>query len=44
MSPLLFRFYMADVVEEPAEDHRLVDTITDPMLAWVGPEPLGIAS
>ncbi|MCH83851.1 hypothetical protein A2U01_0004677, partial [Trifolium medium] len=29
---------------EPAEDHCLVDTITDPELAWVGPEPRGIAS
>ncbi|MCI56918.1 hypothetical protein A2U01_0078169, partial [Trifolium medium] len=34
----------ADIVEEPVEDHRLVDTITDPQLAWVGPEPRGIAS
>ncbi|MCI91744.1 hypothetical protein A2U01_0113039, partial [Trifolium medium] len=24
--------------------HRLVDTITDPELDWVGPEPKGIAS
>ncbi|MCI40039.1 hypothetical protein A2U01_0061271 [Trifolium medium] len=35
---------MADVVEEPAKGHNLVDTITDPKLAWVGPEPQGIAS
>ncbi|MCI49189.1 hypothetical protein A2U01_0070432, partial [Trifolium medium] len=44
LSPLLFRFYMADIVEELVEDHRLVDTITDPRLAWVRPEPRGIAS
>ncbi|MCI69523.1 hypothetical protein A2U01_0090785, partial [Trifolium medium] len=30
--------------EEPAEDHRLVDIITDPRLDWVRPEPRGIAS
>ncbi|MCI68681.1 hypothetical protein A2U01_0089942, partial [Trifolium medium] len=35
---------MAEIVEEPAENHRLVDTITDPKLDWVGPEPRGIAS
>ncbi|MCI13946.1 hypothetical protein A2U01_0035069 [Trifolium medium] len=29
---------------EPAENHRLVDTITEPELAWVGPEPRRIAS
>ncbi|MCH99894.1 hypothetical protein A2U01_0020909, partial [Trifolium medium] len=28
----------------PAENHRLVDTITDPELDWVGPGPRGIAS
>ncbi|MCI20338.1 hypothetical protein A2U01_0041500, partial [Trifolium medium] len=36
--------YMAEIVGEPAEDHRLVDIITDPRLDWVGPEPRGIAS
>ncbi|MCI09924.1 hypothetical protein A2U01_0031015, partial [Trifolium medium] len=35
---------MAEIVGEPAEDHRLVDIITDPRLDWVGPEPRGIAS
>ncbi|MCH90828.1 hypothetical protein A2U01_0011751 [Trifolium medium] len=30
--------------EETAENRRLVDTITDPELDWVGPEPRGIAS
>ncbi|MCI98086.1 hypothetical protein A2U01_0119389, partial [Trifolium medium] len=29
---------------ESSESHRLVDTITDPELDWVGPEPRGIAS
>ncbi|MCH85023.1 hypothetical protein A2U01_0005864, partial [Trifolium medium] len=29
---------------EPAENHHLVDTITNPELGWVGPEPRGIAS
>ncbi|MCI64830.1 hypothetical protein A2U01_0086088, partial [Trifolium medium] len=27
-----------------SESHRLVDTITDPELDWVGSEPRGIAS
>ncbi|MCH82876.1 hypothetical protein A2U01_0003689 [Trifolium medium] len=35
---------MAEIVGEPAEDHRMVDIITDPRLDWVGPEPRGIAS
>ncbi|MCI61645.1 hypothetical protein A2U01_0082902, partial [Trifolium medium] len=35
---------MAEIVGEPAEDHRLVDIITDPRLDRVGPEPRGIAS
>ncbi|GAU10513.1 hypothetical protein TSUD_419410, partial [Trifolium subterraneum] len=34
---------MADI-EEPIEENRLVDTITDPALSWVAPEPRGIAS
>ncbi|MCI65431.1 hypothetical protein A2U01_0086689, partial [Trifolium medium] len=29
---------------ESLESQRLVDTITDPELDWVGPEPRGIAS
>ncbi|MCI30842.1 hypothetical protein A2U01_0052053, partial [Trifolium medium] len=37
-------FYMAELVAEPVENHRLVDTITDPELDWVGAEPRGIAS
>ncbi|MCH79894.1 hypothetical protein A2U01_0000655 [Trifolium medium] len=37
-------FYMADFAKEPVEGHRLVDTVTDPELAWVRPEPRGIAS
>ncbi|MCI96329.1 hypothetical protein A2U01_0117629, partial [Trifolium medium] len=35
---------MAEIMGEPGEDHRLFDTITDPQLDWVGPEPRGIAS
>ncbi|MCI42786.1 hypothetical protein A2U01_0064023, partial [Trifolium medium] len=35
---------MAEVTDEITENHRLVDTITDPQLSWVGPEPRGIAS
>ncbi|MCI83040.1 hypothetical protein A2U01_0104315, partial [Trifolium medium] len=31
-------------MEEPAENHHLVDTITDPELYWVGLEPREIAS
>ncbi|GAU47136.1 hypothetical protein TSUD_379140 [Trifolium subterraneum] len=31
-------------IEEPIEIHRLVDTITDEKLAWVAPEPRGVAS
>ncbi|MCI68241.1 hypothetical protein A2U01_0089501, partial [Trifolium medium] len=31
-------------MEEAAESRRLVDTIDDPELDWVGPEPRGIAS
>ncbi|MCI94462.1 hypothetical protein A2U01_0115760, partial [Trifolium medium] len=34
---------MAEIVGEPEEDHRLVDTITYPKMDWVGPEPRGIA-
>ncbi|GAU22737.1 hypothetical protein TSUD_138610 [Trifolium subterraneum] len=34
---------MADI-EELVESHRLVDTITNPKLAWVAPKPRGIAS
>ncbi|PNX67252.1 hypothetical protein L195_g063431, partial [Trifolium pratense] len=29
---------------QAASKHKLVDTITDPELAWVAPEPRGIAS
>ncbi|MCI90354.1 hypothetical protein A2U01_0111646, partial [Trifolium medium] len=29
---------------ESSESHRLMDTITDPELDWVGNEPRGIAS
>ncbi|CAJ2677242.1 unnamed protein product [Trifolium pratense] len=39
---------MSDVEEvtgsQAASKHKLVDTITDPELAWVAPEPRGIAS
>ncbi|MCI95426.1 hypothetical protein A2U01_0116724, partial [Trifolium medium] len=35
---------MAEPAEELVENHRLVDTIEDPKLDWVGPEPRGIAS
>ncbi|MCI41578.1 hypothetical protein A2U01_0062811, partial [Trifolium medium] len=35
---------MAKLAAELAENHRLVDTITYLELAWVGPEPQGIAS
>ncbi|MCI55850.1 hypothetical protein A2U01_0077101, partial [Trifolium medium] len=29
---------------EASEKYKLLDTITDPDLDWVGPEPRGIAS
>ncbi|CAJ2655906.1 unnamed protein product [Trifolium pratense] len=39
---------MSDIEEvagsQGASKHKLVDTITDPELAWVAPEPRGIAS
>ncbi|MCI51717.1 hypothetical protein A2U01_0072961, partial [Trifolium medium] len=35
---------MAEPAEDLVENHRLVDTITDPRLDWVGPKPRGIAS
>ncbi|PNY01279.1 hypothetical protein L195_g024571, partial [Trifolium pratense] len=42
------RFNMSDTEEvmesQGAERYRLFDTITDPKLDWVGPEPRGIAS
>ncbi|PNX76432.1 hypothetical protein L195_g032380, partial [Trifolium pratense] len=41
-------FKMSDIEEvtgsQATSKHKLVDTITDPELAWVAPEPRGIAS